>query len=69
MHWQLDVTFREYYNETENKTATQNLNILCKFVVSILKLLDIGRKASLKKKRFAICLSPAVRTLEQVLCF
>lgn len=54
MHWHLDVTFREDHNQTLNKNAAENLNILRKLALSILKLLDLGKKYSLKKKRFAI---------------
>lgn len=52
MHWHLDVTFREDANKTLDKTAVLNLNILRKFALSILKLLDTGRKRSLKRKRY-----------------
>lgn len=55
MHWHLDVTFREDSNATLERTASLNLNILRKFALSILKLLDVGKKVSLKKKRFIVC--------------
>lgn len=54
MHWHLDVTFREDHNRTLDKTAAQNLNIIRKWALSILKLLDLGKPYSLKKKRFAL---------------
>jgi len=54
MHWHLDVTFREDHNQTLDKIAAQNLNILRKWALSILKLLDLGKPYSLKKKRFAL---------------
>ncbi|TWH58019.1 putative transposase YbfD/YdcC [Desulfitobacterium sp. LBE] len=59
MHWQLDVTFREDNNTTLDKNAALNLNILRKMCLPILKLLDIGMRASLKSKRYAFCSNPA----------
>jgi len=54
MHWHLDVTFREDANRTLEKTAAENLNIFRKWSLSVLKLLELGGKYSLKKKRFAL---------------
>jgi predicted transposase YbfD/YdcC len=59
MHWQLDVTFREDANRTLDKWAALNLHTIRKFTMTLLKLLDIGRKRSLKTKRYAISLNPA----------
>lgn len=69
MHWHLDVTFREDANTTLDKTAAQNLNIINKWCLSILKLFQIGnRKMSLKKKRYCISMN-AKEYLEQILNF
>jgi predicted transposase YbfD/YdcC len=54
MHWHLDVTFREDHNQTLDKIAAQNLNIIRKWALSILKLVNLGKSYSLKKKRFAL---------------
>jgi predicted transposase YbfD/YdcC len=54
MHWHLDVTFREDGNRTIEKRAAENMNIIRKWALSILKMLDVGQKRSLKKKRFTI---------------
>ena len=55
MHWHLDVTFREDANQTIDKNAAQNLNILRKFCLSILKAVEIFKpNLSMKKKRFVI---------------
>jgi len=54
MHWHLDVTFREDHNQTLERTAAQNLNIIRKWALSILKLVNLGKSYSLKKKRFAL---------------
>jgi len=54
MHWHLDVTFREDHNQTLEKNAAENMNILRKFALSILKVFELDKKYSLKKKRFAI---------------
>lgn len=58
MHWHLDVTFKEDFNKTIEETANKNMNIIRKWALSILKLLDMGKKMSLKLKRFAICSNP-----------
>lgn len=69
MHWHLDVPFREDANSTVDKTAAQNLNIIRKWCLSILKPLEIfGKKLSLKKKRFVIGIQP-VKILEEILDF
>ena len=57
MHWHLDVTFREDANQTFDKQAAQNLNIIRKWSLSILKMIEIFKPGlSMKKKRFAISL-------------
>lgn len=69
MHWHLDVTFKEDANTTLDKTAAQNLNIIRKWCLSILKMTELStrnKRLSLKKKRFAISLRP-IRFLEEVL--
>ncbi|MPN57076.1 hypothetical protein SDC9_204770 [bioreactor metagenome] len=60
MHWQLDVTFREDANTTLDKWAALNLHTIRKFAMSLLRLLDLGKKYSLKTKRFAISCNPAM---------
>ncbi len=60
MHWQLDVTFKEDANSTLDKTAAQNQNIIRKWCLSMLKLIEIrGQKMSLRRKRFNISFAPA----------
>jgi len=67
MHWHLDVTFKEDANSTLDKTAAQNLNIINKWSLSILKLFEIGKKKlSLRKKRFYISMK-AEEYLEQII--
>lgn len=69
MHWHLDVTFHEDANRTLDKQAAQNLNIIRKWSLSILKLIEIFRpNLSMKKKRFVISMNPE-EFLEQVLSF
>ena len=69
MHWHLDVTFREDANATLDKMSAQNLNIIRKWSLSILKLMELTKKKlSMKKKRFVISLSP-IKYLEEVLDF
>lgn len=70
MHWHLDVTFREDANQTLEKMAAQNLNVIRKFCLSILKVVELqmGHKLSMKKKRFAIALD-SEKLLETVLSY
>ena len=67
MHWQLDVTFREDANHTSDKIAAQNQNVIRKWCLSILKLLEIrGKKMSMQRKRFNISMNP-MKYLEEIL--
>ncbi len=50
LHWQLDVGFREDYNTTRNRQAAQNLAVVRKMAINILKA-DKSTKTSLKAKR------------------
>lgn len=69
MHWHLDVTFREDANTTLDKQAAQNLNIIRKWSLGILKMIELYRpNISMKKKRFVISMNPE-EFLEQVLNF
>ena len=54
MHWQLDVTFREDQSTILDKRAAANMNIIRKWSLSILRMLDVGKKVSLKAKRKAV---------------
>ena len=64
MHWHLDVTFREDANTTIDKKAAQNLNIIRKWCLSILKVTELyEKKLSMKTKRFVVRLRP-IRFLE-----
>ena len=55
MHWHLDVTFKEDANRTIDKISAKNLNIVRKFCLSILKMVEVLMpRLSIKKKRFAI---------------
>ena len=66
MHWHLDVTLKEDRNTTLDKTAAQNLNIINKWCLSILKLFQIGnKKISMRKKRFCISMK-AEEYLEKI---
>ena len=55
MHWQLDVTFKEDANTALDKQAAENLNIIRKWSLSILKMVELFRpNLSMRKKRFVI---------------
>lgn len=67
--WYLAVTFREDVNRTLDKQAAQNLNIVRKWSLSLLKMIEISKTGlSMKKKRFVISLRP-IQYLEEVLSF
>jgi predicted transposase YbfD/YdcC len=58
-HHHLDVTFKEDANQTVDKDAAFNLNIISKIALNTLKLLDVGiKRASIKGKRFLTSLNP-----------
>ena len=67
-HHHLDVTFKEDANQTVDKDAAFNLNIISKIALNALKLLDVGikRKVSIKGKRFITSLDPE-RYIEMLL--
>jgi hypothetical protein len=66
-HWHLDVTFREDDNQTLEKQAAFNQNILRKLALNVLKLFDTGKKnMSLRLKRSTICTNPE-KHLEAIL--
>lgn len=57
MHWHLDVTFGEDSNHTLNKNAAQNLNIIRKMALPILKEMPFApvyQRASMRSRRFII---------------
>lgn len=69
MHWHLHVTFQEDTNTTLDKQAAQNQNIIRKWSLSILKMIELMKPGlSTKKKQFVISLCP-IKYLEEVLSF
>jgi predicted transposase YbfD/YdcC len=65
-HWHLDVTFREDNCQVINKRAAQNLNILRKFAIAILKDVGMGKGDSMRTKRFKVQLNP-MKWLDELL--
>lgn len=65
-HWHLDVTFREDNCQVIDKRAALNLNILRKFAISILKNVEMGKRDSMKTKRFKVMLNP-MKWLDELL--
>jgi predicted transposase YbfD/YdcC len=58
-HWHLDVTFREDSNQTIDKQAAYNLNILRKLALNVLRIYETGKKSmSMRMKRFSIGTNP-----------
>ena len=58
MHNVLDTTLREDANQTVERTAAENLNVIRKWVISILRHVDIGRNASMRLKSYSLSLNP-----------
>lgn len=58
LHWQMDFTFKCDDNQTVNKKALYNLQILKKNALSILKMVKEEYKLSLQKIRFSASLNP-----------
>jgi predicted transposase YbfD/YdcC len=54
MHWLLDVLFREDACHVLEKNMAENLNIVRKWALSLLKRWDTGKKHSLRQKRFIL---------------
>ena len=50
LHWHLDYTLKEDNSTIIDKKVAFNLNIIRKSVLSILKIIDVGKKYSLKNK-------------------
>ncbi len=65
-HWHLDVTFREDNCQIVDKRAALNLNILRKFAIAILKNVEMGKRDSMKTKRFKVMLNP-MKWLDELL--
>jgi predicted transposase YbfD/YdcC len=58
LHWQLDFTFREDHNAVIQKNAVMNLNIIRKFCLSMINILEFKKGTSVKRKRLRICVAP-----------
>ena len=65
-HLHLDVTFREDNCQVIDKRAAFNLNILRKFAMAILKNVEMGKRDSMKTKRFKVMLNP-MKWLDELL--
>ena len=67
LHWHLDVTFAEDDNTTIDKNAFNNLSIMNKMALSLLKLIQPVHKVGLKaiRKKFGWDL---INQLTQLLC-
>ena len=63
LHWQLDVNFGEDGNRVQKRNAAENLALLRRLTLSLLKAHP--SKDSIAKKRFAAALDPSF--LEEIL--
>lgn len=57
LHWHLDFTFKEDKNLVSQKKAQQNLNILRKLALNILKIAQPSYGLSLKNIRLKLCMN------------
>jgi predicted transposase YbfD/YdcC len=58
LHWCLDTVFGEDSARAKKDNSPLNLNVLRKLSLSLLKLTDMGKRVSLKKKMFKSALNP-----------
>ena len=59
MHYVLDTTLKEDENQTIERTAAENLNIVRKWVITILRHVKVSRKdASFRSKSYILSLDP-----------
>lgn len=58
LHWCLDVIFREDASQVKKDNAPLNLNILRKVALALCKNTDMGKRVSIKRKRFRASLNP-----------
>jgi predicted transposase YbfD/YdcC len=61
LHWTLDITFGEDGCKARKNNAPQNLNIMRKVALTLLKQLDSDKKLSLKRKMFKALMDDAYR--------
>jgi len=54
MYWHLDVTYREDASKVIKKNLAENLNILRKVSLSLLKVMEFSKKLSIAKKRYGL---------------
>ncbi len=66
LHWCLDVIFGEDASCARKSNSPLNLNVLRKTALSLLRRCDLGKRVSLKKKRYMAALNVSV--LEMVIC-
>lgn len=58
LHWCLDVIFREDASQARKDNSPLNLNVLRKVALALCKNTDMGKRVSIKKKRFRASLNP-----------
>jgi predicted transposase YbfD/YdcC len=57
LHWHLDFTFKDDKNTTMSKNGAKNLQLIKKIALSILKIVQISYKISLKRIRYKLSLN------------
>ncbi len=58
LHWCLDVVFDEDASQAKKDNSPLNLNVLRKTALALCKSTDMGKRVSLRKKRFRASLNP-----------
>ena len=57
-HWCLDVIFREDVNRVRKDLSPLNLNVLRKVALALCRNAELGKRVSLQKRRYWVCLDP-----------
>ena len=60
LHWCLDVIFGEDSSHAHKDNSPLNMNVLRKTALSLIKSVDIGKRISLRKKRYMAALNPDI---------
>ena len=56
LHWQLDFTFKDDKNRSMGKTGGKNLQTMKKIVLSILNIVKVSYRLSMKRIRYEMSL-------------
>jgi predicted transposase YbfD/YdcC len=58
LHWALDVSFGEDRCQARKDNSPKNLNVLRKIALGLLRVIDAGKRVSIRRKMFRASLNP-----------